>query len=84
MRKSQLFGLSKNNDYYDLNYEKATFDVNKSRHYLAGKGTFTKYEKKETSIRKKSLPKSILSYLDLYYKLLLIVLTTKTCIFFII
>ena len=70
MRKSQLFGLSKNNDYYDLNYEKATFDVNKSRHYLAGKGKFTKYEKKETSIRKKSLPKSILSYLDLYYKLL--------------
>ena len=70
MRRSELFGLAKNDDYYDLNYEDATFDVNKSRHYLAGKGRFTKYAKNETSIRKKSLPKSILSYLDLYYKLL--------------
>jgi len=70
MRRSELFGLAKNNDYYDLNFEEASFDVNKSRHYLAGKGKFTKYAKNETSIRKKSLPKSILSYLDLYYKLL--------------
>ncbi len=70
MRRSELFGLAKNDDYYDLNYEEATFDVNKSRHYLSGKGKFTKYAKNDTSIRRKSLPKSILSYLDLYYKLL--------------
>lgn len=70
MRRSELFGLARNDDYYDLNLEEATFDVNKSRHYLTGKGRFTKYAKNDTSIRKKSLPKSILSYLDLYYKLL--------------
>lgn len=70
VRNSELFGLAKDNDYYDLNFEEATFDVNKNRHYLSGKGKFTKYPKNDSSIRKKSLPQSILSYLDLYYKLL--------------
>ncbi len=70
MRRSELFGLAKNSEYYDLNFEEATFDVNKSRHYLSGKGKYTKYPKNDSSIRKKSLPQSILSYLDLYYKIL--------------
>lgn len=70
MRRSELFGLAKNSEYHDLNFEEATFDVNKSRHYLSGKGKYTKYPKNDSSIRKKSLPQSILSYLDLYYKLL--------------
>lgn len=66
MRRSELFGLTRD----DLSIEQATFDVNKSRHYLAGKGKFTKYPKNDSSIRTKSLPKSILSYLKLYYELL--------------
>lgn len=64
MRRSELFGLTRE----DLLIEQATFDVNKSRHYLAGKGKYTKYPKNDSSIRKKSLPKSILSYLKLYYE----------------
>ena len=66
MRRSELFGLTRD----DLSIEQATFDVNKSRHYLAGKGKFTKYPKNDSSIRTKSLPKSILSYLKSYYELL--------------
>lgn len=66
MRRSELFGLTRE----DLSLDNATFDVNKSRHYLAGKGKFTKYTKNDSSIRLKSFPKSILSYLKLYYELL--------------
>lgn len=66
MRRSELFGLTRE----DLSIENLTFDVNKSRHYLAGKGKFTKYTKNDSSIRIKSLPKSILEYLELYYQLL--------------
>ena len=66
MRRSELFGLTKE----DLSIEKSTFDVNKSRHFLSGKGKYTKYAKTESSIRQKSLPKSILIYLKLYYELL--------------
>lgn len=66
MRRSELFGLTRN----DLSIDNLTFDVNKSRHYLAGKGKFTKYAKNDSSIRIKSFPKSILRYLKLYYKLL--------------
>lgn len=66
MRRSELFGLTRE----DLSVENLTFDVNKSRHYLSGKGKFTKYAKNDTSIRIKSFPKSILSYLKLYYELL--------------
>lgn len=66
MRRSELFGLRKE----DLNLENATFDVNKSRHFLSGKGKYTRYPKNDSSIRIKSLPKSILSYLNLYYQLL--------------
>ena len=66
MRRSELFGLTRD----DLSIDNLTFDVNKSRHYLAGKGKFTKYAKNDSSIRIKSLPKSILSYLKLYYELL--------------
>lgn len=66
MRRSELFGLTKE----DLVIETATFDVNKSRHYSKDKGKYTKYPKNYSSIRKKSLPKSILSYLEDYYKLL--------------
>lgn len=70
MRRSELFGLAKDNKYYDLNSEDATFNVNKSRHYIKGKGKVTKYAKNDPSVRKKSLPKSILNYLKLYYELL--------------
>ena len=66
MRRSELFGLCRE----DLSIENATFDVNKSRHYLTGKGKYTKYPKNDSSIRQKSLPKSVLSYLKLYYELL--------------
>lgn len=66
MRRSEIFGLTKD----DLNLEESYFDVNKSRQYLAGKGKFTKYPKNDSSIRRKSLPKSILSYLKLYYEYL--------------
>lgn len=43
MRRSEILGLARNDTYYDLDLENATFEVNKSRHYLAGKGKFTKY-----------------------------------------
>lgn len=66
MRRSELFGLTKE----DLSIEESFFDVNKSRQYLSGKGKFTKYPKNDSSIRRKSLPKSILSYLKLYYEYL--------------
>ena len=66
MRRSELSGLTRE----DLSIDNATFEVNKSRHYLAGKGKFTKYPKNDSSIRTKSLPKSILSLLKLYYELL--------------
>ena len=66
MRRSEIFGLT----LEDLSIENATFDVNKSRHYLAGKGKYTSYPKNDNSIRKKSLPKSILSYLKMYFDLL--------------
>lgn len=67
MRRSELFGLTKE----DLSIENLTFDVNKSRHYLSCTGKFTKYTKNDSSIRIKSLPKSILSYLKLYYEYLI-------------
>lgn len=70
MRRSELFGLAKDEKYYDLNLEELTFDVNKSRHYVKGKGKITKYAKNDSSIRKKSLPKSIKTHLKLYYDLL--------------
>ena len=66
MRRSELFGLTRD----DLSIEEATFEVNKSRHYLSGKGKYTKYPKNDSSIRTKSLPKSILSVLKLYYEYL--------------
>lgn len=66
MRRSELFGLTRE----DLSIKKHTFDVNKSRHYLPSKGKYTKFAKNESSIRLKSLPKSILNYLKLYYNLL--------------
>lgn len=66
MRRSEIFGLTRE----DLSVEDYFFDVNKSRHYLSGRGKFTKYPKNDSSIRRKSLPKSILSYLKLYYELL--------------
>lgn len=66
MRRSELFGLTRE----DLSLEHAYFDVNKSRHYIPGKGKITKYPKNDSSIRIKPLPKSILSYLKLYYELL--------------
>lgn len=66
MRRSELFGLTRE----DLSVEYAYFDVNKSRHYIPKKGKITKYPKNDSSIRNKPLPKSILSYLTLYYKLL--------------
>lgn len=66
MRRSELFGLTKD----DLSVKHAYFDVNKSRHYIPKKGKITKYPKNDSSIRNKPLPKSILSYLTLYYELL--------------
>lgn len=66
MRRSELFGLTRE----DLSLENLTFDVNKSRHYLSKKGKFTRYAKNDSSIRVKSFPKSILSYLKSYYELL--------------
>lgn len=70
MRRSEIFGLAKSEDFYDLNIEKATFSVNKSRHYSKENGRYTKYPKNDSSIRTKSLPKSILSYIKKYYDLL--------------
>lgn len=46
MRRSELFGLARTDEYYDLNLEEATFDINKSRHCLSRKGKYTKYQKK--------------------------------------
>lgn len=66
MRRSELFGLTRE----DLSIKDLTFDVNKSRHYLKGKGKYTKYPKNDSSIRIKSFPKSLLKYLKLYYELL--------------
>ena len=77
MRRSEIFGLTRD----DLSVEHAYFDVNKSRHYIASKGKITKYPKNDSSIRKKPLPKSILSYLKLYYDLLDRLLYKETYIF---
>ena len=66
MRRSELFGLCRD----DLLIIESIFDVNKSRHYESSIGKITKYPKTDSSIRRKSLPKSILKYLELYYELL--------------
>lgn len=77
MRRSEIFGLTKE----DLNTEKAYFDVNKSRQYLSGKGKFTKYPKNDSSIRRKSLPKSLIKYINLYYNYLDSINYNETYIF---
>lgn len=70
MRRSEIFGLARNNEYNDLDIENLIFKVNKSRHYLASTGKYTKYPKTISSIREKSLPKSLIKYIQLYYDLL--------------
>lgn len=70
MRRSEIFGLAKSKEFYDLNLEDSTFSVNKTRHYSKENGRYTKYAKTDESIRTKSLPKSILNYIKLYYDLL--------------
>lgn len=67
MRRSEIFGLAKSEEFNDLDLDKATFSVNKSRHYSKENGRYTKYPKNDSSIRTKSLPKSILSYIKMYY-----------------
>lgn len=66
MRRSELFGLARNDEFNDL--DNVTFSVNKSRHYAKDVGKYSKYPKNASSIRIKSLPKSILKYLKLYYE----------------
>lgn len=70
MRRSELFGLARNDEYNDLDVENLIFKVNKSRHYLSSVGKYTKYPKTSSSIREKSLPKSLVKYITLYYELL--------------
>lgn len=70
MRRSELFGLARNTEYNDLDLDNAMFDVNKSRHYAKGIGKYTKYPKNDSSIRRKSLPKSLLPFIKLYYDFL--------------
>lgn len=70
MRRSELFGLARNDEYNDLDVENATFDVNKSRHYAKGVGKYTKYPKNDSSIRKKALPKSLIPFIKLYFNYL--------------
>lgn len=70
MRRSELFGLARNDEYNDLDIKNATFDVNKSRHYAKGLGKYTKYPKNDSSIRKKSLPRSLLPFIKLYFEYL--------------
>ena len=42
MRRSELFGLARNDEYNDLDLNTMEFDVNKSRHYSKKKGKYTK------------------------------------------
>lgn len=70
MRRSELFGLAKGNGFNDLDLKNKTFNVNKGRHYGRGVGRYTKAPKNESSIRIKSLPSSIIPFLQLYFDLL--------------
>lgn len=70
MRRSELFGLARNEEFNDIDIKNKTFDVNKTRHYAKEIGRYTKYPKNDSSIRKKALPKNIIPYLELYFKLL--------------
>lgn len=70
MRRSEIFGLARSDDYNDLDLEKCQFSVNKSRQYVKNVGKYTKYPKSSSSIREKSLPKSLISFIELYYNLL--------------
>ena len=70
MRRSELFGLARNDEYNDLDLNTMEFDVNKSRHYSKKKGKYTKTTKNIHSIRRKQMPKSLKKYIQLYYNLL--------------
>lgn len=70
MRRSELFGLAKGNGYCDLNIENKTFNVNKTRHYAKGVGKYTKETKNTPSTRVKSLPNSIIPYIEKYFNYL--------------
>lgn len=70
MRRSELFGLAKGEGFDDLNLADKTFYVNKTRHYAKGVGKYTKATKNPHSIRKKSIPTKIMSYLEMFFDLL--------------
>jgi len=70
MRRSELFGLARNEEFNDLDLKTKEFDVNKSRHYAKGVGKYTKFAKNDSSIRRKSLPNSLIPYIQLYFDLL--------------
>lgn len=70
MRRSELFGLARGNGFNDLDLKNKTFNVNKGRHCGRHVGKYTKIPKNVSSIRIKSLPSSIIPYLELYFNLL--------------
>lgn len=70
MRRSELFGLARNEEFNDLDLAAKEFDVNKSRHYAKGVGKYTKFAKNDSSIRRKSLPDSLIPYIQIYFNLL--------------
>lgn len=70
MRRSELFGLARNEEYDDLDLDTMEFDVNKSRHYSKKKGRYTKFTKNIHSIRRKQMPKSLKKYVQIYFNLL--------------
>lgn len=70
MRRSELFGLAKGNGFYDLNIEEKTFSVNKTRHYAKGVGKYTKETKNSSSARIKSIPASLIPFIQKYYNFL--------------
>lgn len=70
MRRSELFGLARGNGFNDLDTKKKTFNVNKTRHYAKGVGRYTKSTKNSSSIRIKSLPDSLIPFINMYYNYL--------------
>lgn len=61
-RRSEMFGLT----WDDIDFEKKTITINKSRHYLKGKGMYTSKPKTKSSNRTIVIPNSLIKTLEIY------------------
>ncbi|MHB1042353.1 MAG: site-specific integrase [Eubacteriales bacterium] len=62
LRRGELMGL----EWRDINLEAGTLEVRQASQYVAGKGTFTKEPKNETSKRVLALPPFVIDLLKLH------------------